>query len=104
MLKFLQRLLGWDPQDASATPEDTERRRTPWISAASILTDGPQQAAGDSPPAEGKKTAEVPEPALSLDDPDIGLEKPDVDGSNPYDTGKFNKPNVWSNAGGRKNN
>jgi len=106
MLKFLQRLLGWDSHTASSKPERVERRQTPRTSAASVLAQDQPQAAEDSQPAAAKEPEKASEPTLSLQDPDINLEeadKADADGSNPYDTGSFNRPNAWSNAGGRKN-
>ena len=103
MLKFLQRLLGWDSHTTTSKPEGVERRQTARTSAASVLAKDLPQAAEDSQPAAAKKPDEASEPTLSLQNPDISLEKADEDGSNPYDTGKFNRPNAWSNAGGRKN-
>ena len=103
MLRFLQRLLGWDSHPASSKPEGNERRQTPRTSAASVLADAPPKAAEDPHAAEDSESAEAATPELSLQDPDSNLEKPSEDGSNPYDTGKFNRLNVWSNSGGRKN-
>lgn len=80
-----------------------ERRRTPRTSPASVLADAPPQAAEDPHAAEGNQSAEAATPDLGLQDAELDLEKPGEDGSNPYDTGRFNRPNVWSNAGGRKN-
>jgi len=104
MLRFLQRLLGWDSHPASSQPEGTERRRTPRTSPASVLADASLQATEESRAAEANKSAETATPELSLQNPELNLEKPSEDGSDPYDTGSFNRPNVWSNAGGRKNN
>jgi len=103
MLRFLQRLLGWDSHPASSKPEGMERRQTPRTSAASVLAAPAPQAAEDPHTAEDSKSAESATPELSLQDPKLNLEKPAEDGSNPYDTGSFNQPNVWSNSGGRKN-
>ncbi len=103
MLRFLQRLLGWDSHPTASKPEGMERRRTPRTSPASVLADAPPQAAEDPHAAEGNKSAEAATPELSLQDPEFNPEKPSKDGSNPYDTGKFNRLNIWSNSGGRKN-
>ena len=81
-----------------------ERRRTPRTSAASVLADASTQAAEELPAAEANKSAETATLELSLQNPELNPEKPGEDGSNPYDTGTFNRSNVWSNAGGRKNN
>ena len=118
MLRFLQRLLGWDSHPASSKPEGMERRQTPRTSAASVIAEAPPQAAeappqaADAPPQAAEdphagkvnKSTEVEKLELSLQDSELNREKSAKVGSNPYDTGKFNRPNVWSNAGGRKNN
>jgi hypothetical protein len=80
-----------------------ERRQAPRTSTASILTDASPQAAEDPHAVEPNQPAEAETPELSLQDPELNLDKPNEDGSNPYDTGKFNRPNAWSNSGGRKN-
>ena len=103
MLRFLQRLLGWDSHPASSKPEEMERRQTPRTSPASVLADAPPQAAEDPHASEDNQSAEAATPEFSLQDPVSDLEKLSEDGSNPYDTGKFNRSNVWSNSGGRKN-
>lgn len=107
MLRFFQRLLGWDSHPASSNPEGIERRRMPRTSAASVLADGPPQTADNPHPAEAnepEEPAEPEEPELSLQSPESSMHKAKEDGRDPYDTGRFNRPNVWSNAGGRKNN
>ncbi len=76
----------------------------PRTSAASIIADAPPQAAEDPHAAKVNKFTEVTKPELSLQDSELNRENPRKVSSNPYDTGTFNRPNVWSNAGGRKNN
>ena len=111
MLRFLQRLLGWDSHPARSQPEGTERRRTPRTSPASVLADASSQATEKPRAAEANQSAEAATPELSLQDPELNrenpelnLENPSKDGSDPYDAGTFNRSSPWSNAGGRKNN
>ena len=70
----------------------------------SIIADAPPQAAEVPHAAKVNKSTEVAKPKLSLQDSELNRQNPRKVGSNPYDTGTFNRPNVWSNAGGRKNN
>ena len=104
MLRFLHRLLGWDSHPDASTQEGNERRRTPRTSAASVIADAPPQAAEDPHAAKVNESTEADKLELSLQDSELNVKKPRKTGSNPYDTGKFNRRNAWSNAGGRKNN
>jgi len=95
MLRFLQRLLGWDQQSTPRRPGE-ERRSTPRTSAASVLASEHAKAttrpAPVAPPP--KKQSTVPE--LSLEDLDPAMLEGEGGGNNPYDTGRFKRPDAWN--------
>lgn len=98
MLRFIQQLLGWDRQSAPRRPGE-ERRSTPRTSASSVLGgEHATVAAASTPEVPAKPEPEEPplSPELSLDEPDLPALDAQVDGRNPYDTGRFKRPDAWN--------
>ncbi len=80
MLRFLQRLLGWDSHPTEANPEGVERRREPRTSVSSVLANGPARLAEktDTKPAT---------PGVGPKYPELSMNKPGEGGGTPQNTG-----------------
>ncbi len=80
MLRFLQRLLGWDSHPTEANPNGFERRREPRTSVSSVLTNGPASQAENTATKPATSGAGPKYPELSMNKPGEG-------GGTPHNTG-----------------
>ena len=69
MLRFVQRLLGWNRHPTELNPEGIERRRTPRTSVSSVLASYPAQ------PGENTD-AQTAAPKLPPKGPQLSMNKP----------------------------
>ncbi|MCZ6475732.1 MAG: hypothetical protein O6700_05385 [Gammaproteobacteria bacterium] len=92
MLRFLQRLLGWNTHPTALNPEGTERRRIPRTTVSSVLTDYTPQPATNT-------DAETAKPGVSTRDPQLSMNKP---GDGNGDAGSIaageNDSTAWDRA------
>ena len=80
MLRFLQRLLGWDSHPTEANPKGFERRREPRTSVSSVLTNGPT--------SQAENTATKPAtPEVGPKYPELSMNKPGEGGGTPQNSG-----------------
>jgi len=89
MLRLLQRLLGWDTHPEQTELESVERRQQARASTSAILAASPA-------PADDRTEKGPAGPELSLEDPESGRNRTKEVGIDPYDTGTFNRPDMWN--------
>ncbi len=80
MLRFLQRLLGWNSHPTESHPEGDERRREPRTSVTSVLATHPSRLA-EKTDAEPTKRGE------GRKYPELSMNKPGEGGAPPQSTG-----------------
>ena len=69
MLRFLQRLLGWNTHPTALNPKGAERRQVSRTTVSSVLTDYTPQPATYT-------DAETAKPGVSTRDPQLSMNKP----------------------------
>ncbi len=91
MLRFLQRLLGWNAHPTALNPEGTERRRIPRTTVSSVLTDYSPQPAKNT-------DAETAKPVASTKDPQLSMNKPGEGNVDDHIAAEENHSTAWDRA------
>ncbi len=96
MLRFLQRLLGWNSHPTESNPEGYDRRREPRTSVTSVLATRPSRLAE-------KTDAEPATRGAGRKYPELSMNKPGEGGGSAHDAEEANQPDAWVKANESRN-